>query len=145
MRLPIQVEGIVFRRTDNGIEYLLLKRTPERGDFWQAVTGGYEDTDPSLKEALLRELEEEVCISQDQVTNMIEDVYFFQFPDHNDVMLTEYVFGCEVSSDVVINIEHNVTPEHTEFAWVSFDKALALLTWDTNKTALSKLNELLTK
>jgi len=40
MRLPIQVEAIIFRRKGGTIEYLLLKRLPERNGFWQPVKGG---------------------------------------------------------------------------------------------------------
>jgi len=54
MRLPIQVEAIIFRRNGNTIEYLLLKRLPDRNGFWQPVTGGLEEGE-TLVEALRRE------------------------------------------------------------------------------------------
>jgi len=40
MRLPIEVEAIIFRRNNTRIEYLLLKRLPQKNGFWQPVTGG---------------------------------------------------------------------------------------------------------
>jgi len=43
MRLPIQVQAILFRKTNREIQYLLLKRTPEKEGFWQPVTGGLEE------------------------------------------------------------------------------------------------------
>ena len=43
VRQPIQVEGIVFRKNHNQTEFLLLKRLPTRGGFWQPVTGGVEE------------------------------------------------------------------------------------------------------
>jgi dATP pyrophosphohydrolase len=55
MRLPVQVEGIIFRRNGGVIEYLLLKRLPERNGFWQPVTGGMEEGE-TREEALRREI-----------------------------------------------------------------------------------------
>ena len=43
MRLPIQVQCIIFRKTNNSFEFLLLKRVPSKGGFWQSLTGGLED------------------------------------------------------------------------------------------------------
>src|SRR5271157_3187332 len=36
-RLPTQVEAIIFRRKRDAVEYLLLKRLPDRNGFWQPV------------------------------------------------------------------------------------------------------------
>jgi len=63
MRLPIQVEVIIFRRNGSRIEYLLLKRLPERNGFWQPVTGGVEEGE-TRKEALCREVMEETGIKK---------------------------------------------------------------------------------
>ena len=37
-----QVEVIVFKIVDGKPIFLLMKRQPERGGFWQPVTGGVE-------------------------------------------------------------------------------------------------------
>ncbi|UCC34079.1 MAG: NUDIX domain-containing protein, partial [Candidatus Bathyarchaeota archaeon] len=55
MRLPIQIQAILFKRSGGEIQYLLLKRCPERGGFWQPVTGGLEEGENRL-EALKREI-----------------------------------------------------------------------------------------
>ena len=50
MRLPIQVvEAIIFRRKSDTVEYLLLKRLPDRNGFWhwQPVTGGLKTEKPA--------------------------------------------------------------------------------------------------
>lgn len=146
MRLPIQVECIIYRRIDSKIEYLVLKRIPEKGGFWQSPTGGFEDDDGSLLNACYREIYEETGINQNDILSVYENVYIFQFEDiyldQNHIM-TEYVFGFEVNPDVTITLDGNVYVEHEEYQWVSFKEALKLLKWQNNKDAFSKLNELL--
>ena len=61
MRLPIQIEAVIYQRNGDTIEYLLLKRLPERNGFWQPVTGGLEEGE-TRTEALHREIEEETGI-----------------------------------------------------------------------------------
>ena len=137
MRLPIQIEGIIFCKTDEGIKYLLLKRSKKRGGFWQPITGGLEEGE-TLKECLLRELKEETSI--DDVKNMVDTTFSFQFKE-DDFWLTEYVYAIEVSE------QHNpsLSKEHEEYRWVSFEEALKLLKWDTNKESLRKVNDIVNK
>ena len=73
MRLPIQVEAILFRNNEGEIEFLILKRKKERGGFWQPITGGLED-DETLMEALRREIKEETGITNYE--RIIENVHY---------------------------------------------------------------------
>jgi 8-oxo-dGTP pyrophosphatase MutT (NUDIX family) len=135
MRLPIQVEAIIFRRNSNRIEYLLLKRLPERNGFWQPVTGGVEEGE-TLTEALRREIREETGI--ENLVRVIEDIYYFEFSDPN--LNKEYVFGVEVASTEVVVLDGE---EHSEYRWCGIKGALQLLNWKENKEALEKLNTML--
>jgi len=135
MRLPIQVEAIIFRKNRNKTEYLLLKRVPERNGFWQPVTGGLEEGE-TRTEALCREIKEETGIKN--LIRVIDGLYYFEFSDLN--LNQEYVYGVEVSptEEVVLDGE-----EHSEYRWCSFQEALQLLSWKENKEALKKLNTIL--
>jgi len=135
MRLPIQVEAIIFRRNGNRIEYLLLKRLPERNGFWQPVTGGVEEGE-TLTEALRREIREETGI--ENLVRVIEDIYYFEFSDPN--LNKEYVYGVEVASTEVVVLDGE---EHSEYRWCGIKDALQLLSWKENKEALEKLNTIL--
>ena len=137
MRLPIQVEAIIFRRNGNVIEYLLLKRLPERNGFWQPVTGGVEEGE-TPDEALQREIMEETGVRN--IVAVIEDLYHFEFSDPN--LNQEYVYGVEVSSSEEIVLDPK---EHSEYRWCSLQEALQLLHWKENKEALRKLNTTLTQ
>jgi 8-oxo-dGTP pyrophosphatase MutT (NUDIX family) len=135
MRLPIQVEAIIFRRNSNTIEYLLLKRLPDRNGFWQPVTGGLEEGE-TRTEALRREIEEETGIKN--LIRVIEGLYYFEFSDPN--LNQEYVYGVEVSSTEEVVLDGK---EHSEYRWCGIKDALQLLHWKENKEALEKLNTIL--
>jgi 8-oxo-dGTP pyrophosphatase MutT (NUDIX family) len=137
MRLPIQVEAIIFRRNGNRVEYLLLKRLPERNGFWQPITGGVEEGE-TKKEALCREIREETGIKN--IVTILENLYYFEFSDPNPNQ--EYVYGVEASSSEEIMLDPK---EHSEFRWCNFQEALQLLNWKENKEALRKLNTILTQ
>jgi dATP pyrophosphohydrolase len=142
MRLPVQVQGILFRRTNRGVEYLLLKTTPEREDFWQSVTGGEEEGETEV-EALKREVSEETGIKN--IVRIIENVDYFEYSGAHIIkgydFIREYVFGVEVDPKERVAIDGK---EHSKFRWCSFQEAIQLLKWEENKKALSKLNEILT-
>jgi 8-oxo-dGTP pyrophosphatase MutT (NUDIX family) len=137
MRLPIEVEAIIFRRNDKSIEYLLLKRLPQKNGFWQPVTGGVEEGE-TRKEALRREIMEETGVKN--IVKVIEGLYYFEFSDPN--LNQEYVYGVEVSPSEEIVLDRK---EHSEYRWCSFQDALQLLHWKENKAALRKLNMTLTQ
>jgi len=137
MRLPIQVEGIIFRKKGGTIEYLLLKRLPERNGFWQPVTGGVEEGE-TREEALRREVMEETGV--ENMLAVIEGLYYFEFSDPNPNQ--EYVYGVEISPSEEITFDQK---EHSEYRWCSFQEALQLLHWKENKEALRKLNATLTQ
>jgi len=141
MRLPVQVQGILFRRTDGMLEYLLLKTTSEREGFWQPVTGGLEEGETRV-EALKREVSEETGIKN--IVRIAENVDYFEYTDAHFIKgfdhIEEYVFGVEVDPNERIVIDGK---EHSEFKWCSFQEAMQLLKWEENKRALSRLNEIL--
>ena len=138
MRLPIQVvEAIIFRRKSDTVEYLLLKRLPDRNGFWhwQPVTGGLEERE-TRTEALRREIKEETGIKN--LIRVIEDLYYFEFSDPN--LNQEYVYGVAVSSTEEVVLDRR---EHSEYRWCGIKDALQLLYWKENKEALEKLNKIL--
>jgi dATP pyrophosphohydrolase len=142
MRLPIQIQAILYRKTNTKTQYLLLRRISDAGGFWQPVTGGIEEGETKIQ-ALKREIQEETGINNP--TKIINNVYCCEFWDYYKReachrLIKEHVFGVEISSNEKITISH----EHTEYKWCTFKEALELLKWKENKEALKKLNHILT-
>jgi len=141
MRLPIQVQAILFRESNEKIQYLVMKRTLEREGFWQPVTGGLQEGETRV-EALRREVLEETRIKD--FVRIIEDVHYFEYSGPHFVkgfdFIKEYVFGVEISSTEKVVLDGS---EHSEFRWCNLQEALGLLKWKENKEALSRLNEVL--
>jgi dATP pyrophosphohydrolase len=143
-----QLECIVFRKKENKYEFLILKRIPQKGGFWQPVCGGLEKEDKSLIEGAYRELKEEANISKQDIIRVFENVHFFEIKTHyltGEVIPTikEYIFGFEVSPKLKIDITKNIYPEHDEIKWVSLEEALKLLKWENNKDGFKKLSLIL--
>jgi len=143
MRLPVQVQAILYRKTNTKTQYLLLKRTSTLGKFWQPVTGGIEKGETKIQ-ALKREIQEETGIKS--LTKIIKDVDYHEFwdfykPEARHCLIKEHVFGLEIH----LNEKITISWEHTEYKWCSFKEALNLLKWKENKEALKKLNKILSE
>ncbi len=126
--LPIKVELIVFKREENFCSFLLLKRSPEDGGFWQPITGTLE-MEESIRQCMLRELEEETGIGE--VLNVSEEIHRFSW-QKKDYTVVEMVYGVEVPHQDI-----TLSREHTEYRWCGFDEAMQLLEKENNKNAFS--------
>lgn len=130
-----QTEAILFRRSDNRIEYLMLKRSAKRGGFWQPITGNVKPHE-TFELAAIREMEEETGITS--YIRVVDTNYGYDFHDDGRDQ-HEHVLGIEVHPDAEVTLSH----EHTEFCWASKKEALQLLRYPGNIQGLEKLSELL--
>ena len=140
-RAPFQVLVLPFRLSrGKKIEYAVFKRRD--GEYWQFIAGGGEDIETPI-EAARRESLEEAGVSPDsryiildsRCTIPVEGVTG-EFTWGNDVfVIPEHTFGVEVDHSAL-----NLSKEHTEYRWVAYQEAVAMLNWDSNKNALWELN-----
>jgi dATP pyrophosphohydrolase len=140
MRAPMQVLVIPFK-IENNIPLFCIFRRSDAG-WWQFIAGGGEDNETPIK-AAKRETFEEAdivadrlyqltsrfyvpanCISEKHRKNWSTDTY----------VIPEYCFVFQTDNE--IKISH----EHMEYRWVSYENAINILHWETNKTALYELN-----
>lgn len=143
MRIPIQVLVYPVRYKDDKWEFLLLKRIESRGGFWQGVTGATERGE-RLIDAAKRELLEETSFVPSFIFHT-DFSYTIKLDEKNTEgikEIPEYVF--------IIRIDHTDNPtldplEHNDWKWCSFDEALDLLFWETNKEALIYCSNYLTE
>lgn len=134
---PTQVLVYPVRHTEDGWRFLMLHRTPERGGFWQGVTGGAEWGE-QLSQAAQRELFEETHLRPIQLWQ-VDCSYTYPLQDRwrpqyqpGTLKIAEYV-----SLAVVGEAEAVVSPEeHDDWRWCAVQEALSLLTWPENVNAL---------
>lgn len=127
--LPIKVEGILFAKVGNEYKFLILKRTPEDGNFWQPLTGTVNDGE-KLSDCIKRELQEETgLIDPTDITN---EIWRFDWKNKKDETIIEFVFGIELNANSPVKLNSS---EHSEYKWCNFNEAMKLLGRDNNKKA----------
>lgn len=139
-RAPFQTLIIPHKLTDDGIRYAVFLRSD--GNFWQWIAGGGEDDETPL-DAARREAFEEAGIPRDAELLKLDSCntvpvvgvigHFMWGPDV--LVVPEHCFGVRVDG-----FEIRLSHEHTEYRWVDYEEALALLEFDSNKNALWELN-----
>jgi lipoyl(octanoyl) transferase len=128
--LPIKFEAIPFVRSESGVRFLLVKRIPEDGGFWQPITGTLQ-SDESLVDCLYREIQEEINIGQPDIISVTDMFHSFTWMK-GDITITEFVYGVELKDEYKIQLGS----EHDAYQWCGFDEALSLLEKENNKKAL---------
>lgn len=140
-RNPIQVNVYPFR-INNKIEFLLLKRTPQRDRFWQGISGEVEKNE-EIGVAAKRELKEETGF--DVPVQSIEHCFYYSVeenyrhlyaPDVNEIVDHAFIANVTNYGNPILSKEHD------EFKWIQFKQInLEDLKLDGNKSAILKAYE----
>jgi|TARA_B110000438_G_scaffold86276_1_gene85735 dATP pyrophosphohydrolase len=131
------IDAYVFYQSDNGLEYLLLKRAKTKmyEHLWQGVAGKIERKEEAWQ-AAIRELKEETGFDPARI--FIADHISKFYEAHGDRINLVPVFGIEVNNKNVI-----LSEEHSEYQWQGFEKALESLSWEGQKAGLTTVNKML--
>jgi dATP pyrophosphohydrolase len=145
-RAPTNVLVFPYRRPAAGVlEFAVFRRAD--ADCWQGLAGGAEQGE-SAEEAARREVEEETgCaiadgwIFLDAMATVPANIFAARRTWGPEVyVVTEWAFGVELPPSAQVRL----SAEHREVRWLPYAEAIALLRWDSNRTALWELNERLT-
>src|SRR5205807_7699479 len=117
--------SVVIRREDRRV--LLLKRKPERGGFWQILTGRIEPGESALQTAA-REIHEETGFSP-RLEEVRELDYVHSFALGNG-------FAQETAFTVQVEGEPRLSDEHVEHRWCTVEEALEVLPFAGLKRAV---------
>jgi len=139
MRVPYQILVFPFVREGGKYYYAIFKRRDL--NIWQGIAGGGEEDEKPI-EAAKREAYEEAGI--DRKSRYIKLASICAIPAVNIrglewgkeiIMIPEFAFGVEVLSRKL-----KITSEHTQYLWLSCEKAIKKLKYDSNKSALWELD-----
>jgi lipoyl(octanoyl) transferase len=124
----------------DGERVLLLHRRPERGNFWQPITGSIEEGELPPATAR-RELNEET--GNDAVPEDIQLQQSFMIESHHlsakfppPVIATEIGFAARVNAGATIKMD---AEEHDAFGWFTFAQAYERIRWSDDREALERL------
>ncbi len=142
MRAPLQVLVILYKKEKDEILYGIGLRSTR--NIWQFVAGGAEDKETPI-EAAIRELseetginikEEDLIVLDSKTTIPVVNVTGTYTWGKDVFVIPEYAFAVDATS-----FQIKLSNEHTEFKWLEYNKAMDILTYDSNKSALWELNE----
>ena len=138
MRCEYQVIVIPFIKESPGTKFLVMKRTDDEN--WQFISGGGENSEAPI-DAAKREAIEEANIETSNefyALDTIASIPKYHFREHRNkkdiYVIPEYSFAVRLN-----NYRIKLSGEHTDHKWASYEEALSLLKYDSNKTALWEL------
>lgn len=131
--LPIKIQTILYRIENNIPLILVIKRSPEDGNFWQTITGTLEMNE-SIITSRNRELEEEVGITDAVYDEQEVNRFSWQ---KKDWVVVEIVY-----SAITQTREVKLSLEHTEYKWLPIDEAIDLVEKVQTKECLAKFKEI---
>ena len=124
----------------DGGRVLLLHRKPERGNFWQPITGSIEDGETPMQTAE-REIVEETGNRAEpeelglQQSFMIESQYL-EARHPAPIIASEIGYAARLDGGVAIHMDND---EHDDFGWFSFAEAYEKIRWTDDREALERL------
>ncbi len=140
-RAPFQILVLPYRKTENALEFAVLRRS----DYfcWQGIAGGGEDGETPL-EAAKREAFEEAGITGACKFTPLQSLCTVPVTEFQDsgswdpalYVIPQHSFGADCTNQALI-----LSPEHDAMEWLSYAEAAARFTYDSNRTALWELNQ----
>ena len=138
MRQPVQVAIYCARKREDCWEFLLLRRLPTGGGFWQGVTGGVEGEEEYFA-AALRELKEETGLEPREL-KLVDYSYHYPVREEWKIVyerpfdiINEIVFLAIVDPQSEPTISRK---EHDAYQWCRHEEAVGKLFWEDNKVSL---------
>jgi lipoyl(octanoyl) transferase len=142
-RLPRDVSIHLFRCTANGPRFLMLRRCPSRGGFWQGVSGAPLPGETDA-EAAAREVLEETGFDVAKALFPLGVSYTYALRAELGARW-EQLYGPGVERVTVVTFAAEACErdpvldpqEHDAFAWCSYEEADAILDWPVERDALA--------
>ncbi|KXK55448.1 MAG: hydrolase, NUDIX family protein [Chlorobi bacterium OLB5] len=125
------IELHICRRTDDGFEFLLLKRADDAKIYpgiWQMITGTIESHEHT-KDTLLRELEEETGLKPEKIYSIPRVNTFY-------LAIADKICMSPVFLTIVNDKNVRISDEHSEYKWTTIEEAKKLIHWPNQVDSL---------
>ncbi|MBM3199541.1 NUDIX domain-containing protein [Candidatus Woesearchaeota archaeon] len=140
MPLLFSAGAVVFREENGDISYLLIKNSLGHWEFPKGVIGD-EIKGEKAKDAVVRECKDETGIDDlIFVEGFRQSIHYF-FKKGGETFSKRVTFFLAETKKKDIKL----SPEHTEYAWLSYEEALDVITFDNSKGILEKADAFLKK
>ena len=123
----------VFLFTRNPFKTLVLKRSQERGGFWQPITGGIDEGE-STDDTIKREVFEETGFQDIEKLYNLDYTFTYKAPISRKWM-KDICFG--VLIDKIFEV--CLSDEHEEYIWCNEKETKQILKWKYYLITLDKL------
>jgi 8-oxo-dGTP pyrophosphatase MutT (NUDIX family) len=134
----ISAGGVVYRRSDDGIEIVLASRRTRRGELaWGLAKGGIED-DESLEDAAVREVREETGLVAEIEASLGETRYFYVWENVRIRKTVHFFLMRHTGGDV-----DDRDDEMEEIRWFPLERALKRAAYRGERDVLGRAAELL--
>lgn len=123
MKIRRNVRGVVYSPSSDGPGFLLLLA---RKGYWQCPNGGMDDGEGEV-EAVLREIREETGLETLRVMEHTRTTCEYDAERRGEpihVQLAAYLVEADDAEPVTVGRSED---KHTDYRWVTYDKALAML------------------
>lgn len=138
MKREFSAGVVVYRQTEKHRYYLILRYGAGHWDFPK----GHIENNETKQEAALRELKEETGLKVSLESNFEHTfTYFFKQSKTHELILKEVYFFIAHTTRKTVRLSF----EHTDFAWLSYEDALAQLTYKNAKELLVAVETWLNK
>ena len=144
------VGSVIFRKNENGGKEFLLLHYPN--GHWDFVKG-HTEIGETEQSTLLREMAEETGITQISVLPKFKDNirYCYRARGGEAVQRKQDRRSCNVAKKVVYYLAETkqeavvLSSEHTEYAWLPYEQALARITYAGAKKIFRKAGDFMKK
>ncbi|HKB79775.1 MAG TPA: lipoyl(octanoyl) transferase LipB [Thermoanaerobaculia bacterium] len=121
---------------------LLLHRRPERGNFWQPITGSIEDGETPAETARREIIEETGHAAEpedlDLEQSFMIESHYLESLHPMPIIASEVTFAASLSAALEIRLDAD---EHDDCGWFPFEEAYAMIRWTDDREALERLEE----
>jgi 8-oxo-dGTP pyrophosphatase MutT (NUDIX family) len=132
----VSAGGVVYRRTDDGIEVVLASRRTRRGDLaWGLAKGGIESGE-SREEAAIREVREETGLTADIEADLGDTKYMYVWEDVRIRKTVHFFLMRWTGGDV-----EDRDDEMEEIRWFPLERALKRAAYRGERDVLGRAKD----